>query len=237
MAFAKLKETNRPRYVVEQVLASIRDDSLKQGECLPSEAKLAELLGVGRTSVREALAALRLMRVVETRVGDGTYVCDTNTASKGFADGIAGAIAATEEVTQLQEARAAFECGVVRLAAGRWSAATARRFAGLLAKMERAAKAEGYEDYVRLHRDFHLFLAQATKNVIIVQTERSFLEFMDHEGWQDMEREFLLENGAEYLGASATEHREIVDALADGDGTKAADLMHQHYHRVLDGND
>jgi len=58
MPIERLAETNRPRHVVDQVLASIQDGSLKVGEWLPSEAKLAELTGVGRTSVREALAAL-----------------------------------------------------------------------------------------------------------------------------------------------------------------------------------
>jgi len=56
----RLAETKKPRFVVDQILSSIGDGSLKAGERLPSEAKLAELTGVGRTSVREALAALQL---------------------------------------------------------------------------------------------------------------------------------------------------------------------------------
>ncbi len=233
MAFAKLQETQKPRFVVDQVLSSIRDGSLKPGECLPSEAKLAELTGVGRTSVREALAALRLMGVVETRVGDGTYVrgCVPGDAAREIAE----AISASAEALQLQEARAAFECGIVRLVSERWSSATAREFDKLLAKMDKAAKSEGYEDYIRLHRDFHLLLAQATENAIIERTERSFLEFMDHEGWRDMERQFLLPNRAENMKASADEHREIIEALKAGEGAHAVDLAHEHYRRALEG--
>ena len=72
MALEKLHDINRPRHVIEGILSSIQDGTLKAGERLPSEAKLAELTGVGRTSVREALAALRLMGVVETRVAAGS---------------------------------------------------------------------------------------------------------------------------------------------------------------------
>jgi len=235
MAFAKLQETQKPRFVVDQVLSSIRDGSLKPGECLPSEAKLAELTGVGRTSVREALAALRLMGVVETRVGNGTYVRAEGAISAELTNGIADAISKSEEALQLQEARAAFECGIVRLVAERWSTPTAREFDKLLAKMDKAAKSEGYEDYIRLHRDFHLLLAQATENAIIERTERSFLEFMDHEGWRDMERQFLLPNRAENMKASADEHREIIEALKAGEGAHAVDLAHEHYRRALEG--
>ncbi len=239
MPFAKLQETQKPRFVVDQVLSSIRDGSLKPGECLPSEAKLAELTGVGRTSVREALAALRLMGVVETRVGDGSYIAADVNGGRVPADAareIAAAISASAEALQLQEARAAFECGIVRLVAERWTSATAREFDKLLAKMDKAAKSEGYEDYIRLHRDFHLLLAQATENAIIERTERSFLEFMDHEGWRDMERQFLLPNRAENLKASVDEHREIIEALKAGEGAHAVDLAHEHYRRALEGD-
>jgi len=230
MTFTKLDETNRPRHVVDEILSSIQDGSLKAGERLPSEAKLAELTGVGRTSVREALAALRLMGVVETHVGNGSYVREA-VNSESVSNGIAQAIEQSEEALQLQEARAVFECGLVRLAVARWSPEKAEAFEGLLSSMSDAADRECYEDYIRLHRDFHLMLAQATDNAIVERTERSFLEFMDHEGWQDMEREFLLPNRADILRASLQEHRQIIDAISACDTGAAGDRMHDHFTR------
>jgi len=228
MTFSKLDDVNRPRHVVDEILSSIEDGSLKAGERLPSEAKLAELTGVGRTSVREALAALRLMGVVETRVGDGSYVRES-ASTEVATNGIAQAIEKSEEAQQLQEARAVFECGLVRLVVIRWSPEKAEVFEGLLSDMSDAADRECYEDYLRLHRDFHLRLAQATDNPILERTERSFLEFMDHEGWQDMERQFLLPERAEYLRESFELHRQIVDALSAGDIGLATTHMVQHF--------
>jgi len=201
---------------------------------LPSEAKLAELTGVGRTSVREALAALRLMGVIETRVGNGSYVRETTDVAS-VANGITQAIEQSEEALQLQEARAVFECGLVRLAAMRWSAEKAESFEDLLSEMSSCADRECYEDYIRLHRDFHLLLAQATDNAIVEGTERSFLEYMDHEGWQDMERQFYLPNRAEILSESVDLHRGIVDALASGDGALASQRVHDHFLRYEEG--
>lgn len=235
MAFERLTEANRPRHVVDQILSSIQDGTLKAGERLPSEAKLAELTGVGRTSVREALAALRLMGVVETRVGDGSYVRELAGAEVA-ANGIAQAIERSEEAIQLQEARAVFECGLVRLAVARWSPEKAKALEDLLTDMSDAADRECYDDYIRLHRDFHLLLAQATNNAIVERTERSFLEFMDHEGWQDMERQFLLPDRGDLLQASVAEHRGIIEAISHGNAVDAAELMHEHFirHREVD---
>ncbi len=234
MPFERLSEMNRPRHVVDQILSSISDGTLAPGERLPSEAKLAELTGVGRTSVREALAALRLMGVVETKVGDGTYVRpDSDLAT--VSDRIASTIASSQEAVQLQEARAVFETGLVRLAVARWTGGKADAFQRLLSDMALCAENKSYEDYVRLHREFHLKLARATDNTIVEQTEQSFLEFMDHEGWQDMERQFYLPDRADYLRESLAEHRGIIDAIS-AEAQLAADLMHDHFSRHEGGN-
>jgi GntR family transcriptional regulator, transcriptional repressor for pyruvate dehydrogenase complex len=205
---------------------------------MPSEAKLAELTGVGRTSVREALAALRLMGVVETRVGDGSYVASANGAAEGAAaNAIAEAIEASTEAVQLQEARAVFESGLARLAAFRWDKSKAPAFTRLLDALDQAAESESYENYIRLHRDFHLTLAQATDNAIVETTERSFLDYMDHEGWKDMERQSYLPNRRKYLKESAEEHRAIIAAVETKNGQEASDLMHEHFNRHEGGAD
>ena len=232
MPFQQLTDVKKPRFVIDQLLQSIRDRSLSAGDRLPSEAKLAELTGVGRTSVREALAALRLMGVIETRVGAGSYVSaalDGGNSRERVAGEIAEAISLSTEALQLQEARAVFESGMVLLTAARWSKKEDKRFDDLLEEMGEAAQAEGYEEYVRLHRRFHLALAEATGNAIVVSTAKSFLEYMDHEGWQSMERQFYLPNRGEILAESLALHRGIVEALASGDGPLAAQRMHDHF--------
>ncbi|MGG3019677.1 GntR family transcriptional regulator [Geobacillus stearothermophilus] len=52
------------------------EDGLVPGDKLPSERELAERLGVGRSSVREALRALEFLGLIETRRGEGTYLCE-----------------------------------------------------------------------------------------------------------------------------------------------------------------
>ena len=226
MTFQQMTDTNKPRFVVDQILSSIQDGSLISGERIPSEAKLAELTGVGRTSVREALAALRLMGVVETRVGAGSYVAASvnGEAEVTAANAISEAIAASTEAVQLQETRAVFESGLARLASARWDKSKASAFTELLDALDQAAESENYEEFIRLHRDFHLALAQATDNAIVESTERSFLDYMDHEGWKDMERQSYLPNRREYLKESAEEHRSIISAVEKKNGQEASEI-------------
>lgn len=60
--------------VLEQIRIFIHKNQLKAGDKLPSERELAETLGTGRSSVREALRALELLGIIETRHGEGTYL-------------------------------------------------------------------------------------------------------------------------------------------------------------------
>jgi GntR family transcriptional repressor for pyruvate dehydrogenase complex len=62
--------------IVKQLREMITVDGLKSGDRLPSERELSEHLNVGRSSVREALRALELLGLIETRRGEGTFIRD-----------------------------------------------------------------------------------------------------------------------------------------------------------------
>lgn len=68
--------TNKSRFltIVEAVHGVIASDNLVPGDKLPSERDLAVRLGVSRAALREALRALELIGIIETRVGDGTFL-------------------------------------------------------------------------------------------------------------------------------------------------------------------
>ncbi|WP_456278022.1 FadR/GntR family transcriptional regulator [Bacillus sp. AK128] len=61
---------------IKQIQSIIQSDSLRPGDKLPSERELSDRLSVGRSSVREALRALELLGLIETRRGEGTFVKD-----------------------------------------------------------------------------------------------------------------------------------------------------------------
>ncbi|WP_286179841.1 GntR family transcriptional regulator [Neobacillus cucumis] len=62
--------------IVKQLREMITADGLESGDKIPSERELSERLNVGRSSVREALRALELLGLIETRRGEGTFIRD-----------------------------------------------------------------------------------------------------------------------------------------------------------------
>ncbi|TYS69047.1 FadR family transcriptional regulator [Sutcliffiella horikoshii] len=62
--------------IVKKIRAIIVADGLKAGDKIPSERELSDRLNVGRSSVREALRALELLGLIETRRGEGTFIKD-----------------------------------------------------------------------------------------------------------------------------------------------------------------
>ncbi|WP_077247151.1 FadR/GntR family transcriptional regulator [Pseudobacillus wudalianchiensis] len=75
-------ENQRPQSKFAQVVEKIRDmiaaDGLVPGDKMPSERELSERLSASRSSIREALRALELLGLIETRRGEGTFLRDFN---------------------------------------------------------------------------------------------------------------------------------------------------------------
>jgi GntR family transcriptional repressor for pyruvate dehydrogenase complex len=74
MPFEKVKTKRKHLFVAEQILSAIKQGLYEPNTKLPPERVLAEKMGVSRNSVREALSALQVLNIIESRAGDGTYV-------------------------------------------------------------------------------------------------------------------------------------------------------------------
>lgn len=72
-----------PNYIIEEIRDALLNRRLKPGDRLPSELELAELYGVSRGSVRQAMKSLEILGVLTIRPGDGTYV-NTTISEKSF---------------------------------------------------------------------------------------------------------------------------------------------------------
>ena len=76
MSFKIIKRESTLEVIVQQIKNQIKKGILKPGEKLPSERKLADLLGLSRTSVREAIQALAFSGYLEVIQGKGTYILE-----------------------------------------------------------------------------------------------------------------------------------------------------------------
>ena len=214
----------RYEQIAERLAADIRSGLLAPGERLPSERELAKALEVSRASVREALAALQLRGVVETRAGAGTFVTAEQPATQTETPHDASPSAVLEARLQLEPA-------VARLAAARAQADPAVE--NLLAAMEAATDSEdpvARATWNASDRLFHRQLAAMTGNPVLLAFADHVASLMDEPLWQRLRDDSIATPGRTRIHVA--EHRMIYEAILDGDAEAAAFYSTQHINRV-----
>lgn len=168
---------------VDEIETQIRDmvaqGRLKPGDRLPSERELAARLNVSRNTLREALRTLERAGILEMRKGatGGAYIL--HGSSDAIVDGLSnlyhlGAISPQ----QLTEARIWLSEIVVRVACERATEEDLKALDENIQAARRAIAEDRFDIRQKLHREFHLILARATRNPIIEGTMAGVMEVM-----------------------------------------------------------
>ncbi len=160
------------RSLVETAIDLIRNQvesgAWKVGERIPKEAELAEMLQVGRNTVREAIRVLSHARLLEVRQGDGTYV----RASVDSAE-VMRRVARASLLDHF-EMRAVLEAAAARIAAERRTDEDIERLSRLLEARGEADDAIDRNTFVDNDAAFHLAIAQASHNQALADLYRYF---------------------------------------------------------------
>ncbi|MDN5685628.1 MAG: FadR family transcriptional regulator [Brachybacterium sp.] len=204
--------------VTYRLLDLLLGESMRPGDRLPGERALAEELGVGRSAVREAISALEVLGVVETRAGSGTYL--RSGTSELLPSTLSWSLLMDQDrTTELNVVRGALERSAAQLAA--LSATTAQKEElGRLVDEQRAA-ADDAEGYVAADVAFHRVLAEMGGNSLVTEllaTTRTLLRV-----WFDR----AVDN-REDIDRAISEHGEIARAVVAGDAIAAGEAMEQH---------
>jgi GntR family transcriptional regulator, transcriptional repressor for pyruvate dehydrogenase complex len=214
---------NLTREIAERIAGDIMAGKLRPGSRLPTEQQMMAALGVSRTTVREAVAALRADGLVVTRQGAGAFV-SPDSPRRPFRLAVDG-LPSVAEVLDVMELRASVEVEAAGLAAARATAVRRRGVARALGAIDAAmcrGEAAIDEDFL-----FHLAIARATGNA-------QFTHFLEYLGRFIIPRQTIRVDAhrtrgrREYLELFQTEHRAIQVAIAAGDVAGAREAMRQH---------
>lgn len=204
--------------IFDRVMAYIVSEGLRPGDRLPPERELMARLGVGRSSLREALKALGALGVIKSAHGDGMFVGtgETTLLARPLSWGM---LMSGAGLRQLIEARAAIESELAALAARH---ATSAERNGITAAMElmRATDTD-VAAYVEADLRFHFSIASASHNEVLHYTLRTLTQVM--RVWIEQVISIV-----EHEPSSLHEHIPICDAVVSGDAPQAADSMRHH---------
>lgn len=209
--------------IVQQIITLISNGDLKAGQRLPSERDLCVRFAASRSSLREALRCLSIMGVLSARPGEGTSVAMDGSK---FMETVLQWRMSTEQhdIEDLMQVRIALEGVTAASAAQNVQPSDLKKLQELVAKMEESVG--DAKRFAALDLDFHLGLAKASKNKLIldlVAVMRGQLE-------RGVAKVLQLPQA---MPLSVKEHKTILQAVAKGESEQARAAMQTHLNAAI----
>lgn len=208
---------------IAQIKAMIVSGELRPGDRLPPEKDLAERLGLSRNSLREAVKALEVIRVVDVRRGDGTYVTSLEPALLLEAISFGLDLHNDRSVLELFAVRRILESHAAGLAAQRVDAA---QIAALVDEVDAVDGATSLDELVAHDVRLHRLIATFSGNRYLAGLIESLsANTVRARVWRGLTQEGAAER-------TLVEHRALVEALAVHDVERASVLASAHVSGV-----
>jgi GntR family transcriptional repressor for pyruvate dehydrogenase complex len=230
----KILRNGVPDQVYSQLKENVAQGVWQPGDKIPSENQLVSLFGVSRASIRMAIQRMITLGLLESRVGDGTYV-------KAFTPGVyinelVPLVLKPEDQLEIMEFRRALEAGALRLAAERATDEDLIELESIHARARKAFKALDLETYFKEDLQFHMQIFKMSKNSIFVTTVETLGDVL-FPHFYSVARDFF--QTSEVPSDEADMHTAIVEALKKRDAaacvrayTKLTEDLIAMYHQL-----
>jgi GntR family transcriptional regulator, transcriptional repressor for pyruvate dehydrogenase complex len=219
--FPRINSGRRVDIVANILRRAVLKGTIAPSERLPSEREMAEQFGVGRLVVREALRSLESMGLIEVRRGvkGGCFVRDFN--MRQISRSLRNVLSIGRvSLKDMLEARLAFESEILRLAIERATSEDLERIETNI-RETKALAANGSEQLKERVHEFHLLLAQTSKNPLYLLMMHSILDVID-------EYMTALEYDSVVSLKTVREHEEIARCLRPRNRAKALTALCGH---------
>jgi len=220
--FEKVRTKKVYMEIVEQIRNLVQEGRLKKGDKLPPERVLAEQLDVSRPPLREAMAALEILGMIESRAGKGNFI--VNTFDSPYYVQQFKELEEEESPLELLQARKVVEVEVAAFAAEKRSSDDIRELDSIIKRMEKAVN--DVSEFMELNRRFHLGIAAATNNSILYQMMKYIVDELNKKLWIKLDEKTLVLPGKtkKYFH----QHREILEAIKAKDKAKVRKATLRH---------
>ena len=224
---ARIMFAGRSSSLSAQMVAQVRDDlfakKFQPGDFLGTEKELAARFGTSRIVARDAMRTLEALGIVEIRMGKGGGARIAHGNPRLFAEALAVQLDLTGvSPAEVMDAQRAIETLGAELAAENATADDVARLRALL--VEAQAAMNDLDHFTRLSRDFHLAVAEASHNrVIVVQ-----LLSLEHVSWPRRNATATRKLAGHILDI----HSKLTDLIEMRDAAGARELMDDHVKMI-----
>ncbi|MGA2766176.1 MAG: FCD domain-containing protein [Spirochaetia bacterium] len=230
MHIEKIRRTTVVERVMEKMKELIATGQFKVHEQIPPEQELADMFGVARSSMREAIKIFHYLGVLESQTGRGTYVCDRGKIST---EALTWSILLGEhDIYEMVHLREVLEQAGLKMIAESYRddpgsvASFMAELENEVAAMRTATEQRDMNSLIEADYNFHGVIIRGSKNSLfsaIYSTLRSFMQ-------EEIKKTY---EGAD-IGKAAKEHQEFIDAIKSGNVEKVLEL-HQAHIRSITG--
>lgn len=227
MDYTRVQTKKIYELVAEQIRGRIERGEVKPGERLESVEQLGRRFQVGRSTIREALSALRAMGLVDIRQGEGTFVTGSFTKSLSTPIGAFSKLG-KKEMLEFFEVRKIIEAGASSIAAARRKP---KDLDDMRAALKSMAAATGKDNLGEAaDAEFHLAIARATENGMLIQMMNQISDTM--RDTMKESRKLWLFSEDSTLERLHREHESIYSAIEEQNPMLAQQLMLAHLVKV-----
>jgi GntR family transcriptional repressor for pyruvate dehydrogenase complex len=224
--FAPVRAERTFEIIANKVRDQIRDGKLRTGDKLPPEREMAQQLGTSRNALREALRSLEHAGLISLHKGarGGAFITDGNPS----------AVAQSMEdlmhlgginLANVTEARLAIETAIVEIAAAKGTTAAFEALDRNIDKVEELTQARDMDAKAALNMEFHVLLAEATGNPVLVLMMRTLMDLL-----RSVHRPITAEDTVDIIKS----RRRFMRLLRGRQATAAAAEMKDHLSRLHD---
>jgi GntR family transcriptional repressor for pyruvate dehydrogenase complex len=217
MEVTPVKRTLVSEQIFEQLKGNIITGELRPGDRLPSEQELCRMYGVSRTTVRQALANLSSLDLIEKRFGEGSFVKEVNNGA-AMTPLLSHTFLNEKSIFEIVEFRRLMEANVTRLACEKADDADVRRLEQIYQQMVRSQ--DDLREFGRLDCAFHQEIAVISRNSYLAKIYEIISDVLLH-AFSDIVSRRGNEAGLRY-------HKELVEAFEAKDAERAAAIMQAH---------
>ncbi len=217
-----IKRSGLAAQVIEHLKMLIADGEYHVGQRLPAEGELSALLGVGRSTIREAMRVLANRGIVDVRHGEGTFVI-ARAQIETFDERLKKAA-----LSDIYEARLLLELPLAELAAKRRRPRDVSAMRTALKRRAAAINAADVAGYMEADFAFHLAIAQAARNRALFDVYETFVRAARPIITSAVDAKYIRDENDPL-------HGELCEAIAKGDEIETRRLVQSHLRKSLKG--
>ena len=229
MDIKQVKQKTVTFQVMEQLKQIIASGQMKPNDKLPNEYELANLFGVGRSTIREVLKIFQYMGVIELRNPKGTFICESSNISSEAL--VWSMLLGKKDFAEIIELRVLME------QQGLWYLLVNRKDDDILRektisllekdiqKMESAIESGSIAERLNADYNFHGHIIKVCNNSILQNLYSTMRQFMVLE-IQDSQRDKT------YLDSVIPRHKKLLDLINEGNYEKASDQFRHHIRNI-----